>query len=494
MYPPPPPPRATHKKTVAIIGAGPAGITAAYQLSKSADVLVDLYEASDSVGGLSKTFALWDCKVDIGPHGFSANDRKVNELWLEVLGKDYIMLPRLTRIFYKNRFFFYPLKPFNALKNLGVFTAVACVLSYIKEQLFPKKDTGTFEDWVRKRFGNKLYRIFFKTYTEKLWGIACSDLDSDFASQRIKKLSLFAAIMNALLAGRGNKHKSLRDKLAYPKEGTGIVYIRMAEHISKNGGNIFLKSPVKHIHIADGKAQALTLNTGERKYYDIIISSMPLTLLTLGSEGIPQTIKELASKLQFRNTTIVYLKVLATNLFPDNWLYVHTKHLKFGRITNFRNWSPELHQNKPYTILALEYWSYDSDILWQSSDAELIDLAKQELNSTALLELKDGQGKAQITDGFVYRIHRSYPVYKRGYKDILSPIEQYFSTIPNLYCIGRYGSFKYNNQDHSILMGLLAAENILENKAHNLWQINTDYDNYDEGFKGPTLITESLKN
>lgn len=483
----------TNKKpVVAVIGAGPAGITAAYCLAKSKKVKVLLFEADSKVGGLSKTIDLWDCKVDIGPHRFFSNDRRINELWLEVMQQDYQMITRLTRILYKGKFFFYPLKPFNVLNNLGLRTAIACVFSYIKEKFYPYKQIQNFQDFITKAFGAKLYKIFFKTYTEKLWGIPCTELDADFASQRIKKLNLFSAILNALLGGRGNKHKSLIDRFAYPNEGSGMLYEKMQQKLLEWGAKLYLSTKVGHIHLEDGKAKSLTIQNGKEIFCDYIVSSMPLTLLVEKSHGIPDDIRQLARKLTFRNTVIVYLKVNALNLFPDNWLYVHSENLSCGRITNFSNWVPYLHQNKQYTILAMEYWCYDHDTFWKESDNNLIKLAKEELVQTGLL------GKQTTTelvqDGFVYRVHRSYPVYRSGYKNLLKPIENFFRTIPNLNFIGRYGSFKYNNQDHSILMGLLASENILGEicggGGHDLWAINTDYDKYDDAFNGQTLITQ----
>lgn len=485
--------------TVAIIGAGPAGITTAYCLAKTKLVKVILFEADARVGGMAKTIDLWGCKVDIGPHRFFSNDRRINELWLEVMRGDYQMIPRLTRILYRGKFYFYPLKPFNALRNLGIGTALACVLSYVKEKLCPRKNRQSFQDFVCAAFGEKLYKIFFKTYTEKLWGISCTDLDADFASQRIKKLNLFSAIINALIGGRGNKHKTLIDRFAYPNEGSGIVYERMREQILQWGGEVRLSTRVGHIELQNGefqngRAKKVVLQDGTEIACDYLVSSMPLTSLLERSLGVPAKLRELASQLSFRNTIIVYLKVDALDLFPDNWLYVHSENLRCGRITNFSNWVPYLHQNKPYTILALEYWCYDEDDFWQTEDTQIINLAKQELLQTGLLG--NSADISWISDGFVYRVHRSYPVYRSGYKDLLQPIEAFLRTIPNLYFVGRYGAFKYNNQDHSILMGMLAAENILntvqgsEKPAHDLWAINTDYDKYDDGFNTQTLITE----
>ncbi len=457
---------------VAIIGAGPAGMTAGYELAKNIKD-ADVYEAGPSVGGLAKTIELWNQKVDIGPHRFFSNDTRVNELWLEVVGKDYEMVDRLTRIYYNKKFFHYPIKAFNALTNMGVFTAALCMVYYGLEKISPTKDTSTFEGWVTNRFGKKLYQIFFKTYTEKLWGIPCNILDADFAAQRIKKFSLGEAIKTALF-GNSGKHKTLVDQFAYPIEGAGMVYERMADLVKKKGGNVFLKTPVKKVITKNGVACAIELEDGTVKEYDHIISSMPISLMVARLPEVPETIKQAANNLKFRNTIIVYLNVQAQDLFPDNWLYVHSSDLQMGRLTNFRNWVPQLYGREQSTICALEYWCYDQDEFWSWSEEKLIALGKEELRKTGLI------GKAEISAGHVYKIPRCYPVYSTGYKEILKPVEEYLSSIKNLHVIGRYGAFKYNNQDHSILMGKLAAENILKGIKHNLWEINTDYEDYQE--------------
>ncbi len=460
-------------QSVCVIGAGPAGITAAYQLSKHGHK-VDVFEAAPHVGGLAKTIELWGQRVDIGPHRFFSSDTRVNKLWLEVVGRDYDMVDRLTRIYYKNRFFYYPLKPFDALTKLGVFEAFRCLLSYIRIRFSPLSDISTFENWVTNRFGKRLFEIFFKTYSEKLWGISCQDLDADFAAQRIKKLSLYEAIKNALLGGKGNKHKTLVDQFAYPHGGTGIVYERMADAVQKNGGRVFLKTPVHRVltkETPDGPiACGITLEDGSTHAYDHVVSTMPISLMVSRLPQVPSEIKAAAEALKFRNTIIVYLHVQGQNLFPDNWLYVHSPDLGVGRITNFRNWSPTLLNDSPNSILALEYWCYDHDSLWTDSDEKIIAMAKEELIRTGLHK------GAPISEGMVYRISRCYPVYERGYRARLEPIEAYLSSIRNLHVIGRYGAFKYNNQDHSILMGLLAAENIHSGTRHNLWDVNTDYE------------------
>jgi protoporphyrinogen oxidase len=465
---------------VAVIGAGPAGISAAYQLSK-ANVEVHVYEAGPNVGGLARTIELWGQKVDIGPHRFLSSDRRVNELWLEVAGKDYEMVNRLTRIVYRRKFFHYPLKPLDAFSKLGPFEAAHCLASYFWSRARPMPLDGSFEAWVVNRFGRRLFEIFFKSYSEKLWGISCRQLDSDFAAQRIKKLTLLEAVKNALSGGRGNKHKTLADQFAYPIGGTGMIYERMAEGVKARGGQVFCKRPVRRVLAENGRATGIELEDGTTESYDHIISTMPLTQLVTRLPDLPEDIRHKAESLKFRNTVLVYLEVKSSTLFPDNWVYIHSPDLQMGRISNFRNWVPELYGEAKTTILAVEYWCYDEDPMWKQPDEDLIKLASAEMRKTGLLP------NEEICNGYVYRIKRCYPVYDLGYKQRLKPVEAWLAGIKGLSVIGRYGAFKYNNQDHSILMGILAAENIAHNASHDLWDVNTDYDTYQEA----TVITKT---
>jgi len=461
---------------VAVIGAGPAGITAAYQLSKRG-VDVDVFEASAEVGGLARSFSLWGQRVDLGPHRFFSQDRRVNELWLEVVGRDYAMVDRITRIYYRGRFFRYPLEPMDALAKLGPVEASRCLASYAWARLRSPRipENASFEEWVTCRFGRRLYEIFFKTYSEKLWGISCRDLDADFAAQRIKKLSLYEAIKHAFVRRDRKSHKTLVDRFAYPLGGTGMVYERMAERVRERKGRIHLRRPVKGVLLKRGRVVGVELFDGGTVPCDRVISSMPLPHLIRSLPDVPATVLDAAASLTFRNTIVVYLQAQASDLFPDQWLYIHEPALGTGRLTNFRNWVPELYGRERSTILALEYWCNDNDALWSEPDASLIGRATREVRDTGLL------GEAAVTRGHVARIRRCYPVYRRQYKELVARIVDHLeSSVHGLVPIGRYGSFKYNNQDHSILMGLLAAENLVGNADHDLWAVNTDYDTYEE--------------
>lgn len=464
------------KKKVGVIGAGPAGLTAAYILSKKGfDVTV--FEAEDQIGGMAKTISLWGQLVDLGPHRFFSSDTRVNSIWLDVIGSRYTMVKRLTRIYYKKRFFDYPLKAVNALQGLGIIEATSCVLSYIYIKIFPLKNDSTFESWVTNRFGKRLFEIFFKSYSEKLWGISCKDLDADFAAQRIKKLSLFEAIKSAFVGSGGSEHKTLVDEFAYPLLGAGEVYSEMAEKIKLLGGKVLLNTLVKSVQPVFNNDEniKLELSTGEEFMFSHIISTMPITTLVKNMDP-PEHVKKHLNELKFRNTILIYLKVRDKTPFPDQWIYIHSSDLKVGRVTNFRNWTPSINQGNDDTILCLEYWCYEEDSIWKEDNDILIKMATNEIYKTNLI------CENSIIEGRVIRVPKCYPVYSRGYREHLEQIELFLSKQSNLSCIGRYGSFKYNNQDHSILMGMLVAENIANGKNHNLWKINTDYE-YQESSK-----------
>jgi protoporphyrinogen oxidase len=457
----------SNSQQIAVIGAGPAGLSAALQL-QLAGKDVTVYEAADQVGGMAKSFQLWGQIVDLGPHRFFSSDPRVNKFWLESVDYEYVMVNRLTRIYYKNRFFSYPIQALNALRGLGVFEAIRCVLSYLKVKIIPSKDESKFDSWVTNRFGSRLFEIFFRSYTEKLWGISCSVLDADFAAQRIKKLSMYEAVKGAFFGNRNNKHRTLVDEFAYPILGAGYVYTKMAQKFIDAGGSLRLKTQVMDITLL-GDSVKLTSSDSEQKIYDHLISTMPITQLVT-KIGAPSEILELIKELKFRNTILVYLEVKGNNPFPDQWIYVHAQNLLTGRITNFSNWTKTINRNEEHHIICLEYWCYDSDEIWIQEDSKLISLAMRELYETKLI-LND-----TILRGFVRRVPKCYPVYSSGYRTILEPIQEYLNTVLTITPIGRYGSFKYNNQDHSILMGMLAANNLLEVDQTDLWSINTDYE------------------
>ena len=460
-------------KRVGIIGAGPAGLTAAMKLAERG-IAVDVFEASKHVGGMARSMPLWDAIVDIGPHRFFSQDPRVNSLWHDLAGGDYATVDRLTRIHYRGKFFSYPLRPANALLNLGPVEAIRCVWSYAAQLARRRKNDApseSFESWVVAAFGRRLFEVFFKDYSEKLWGIPCSELDVDFAAQRIQRFSLGSAIFSALGLER-RVHKTLVHRFSHPLLGAGMIYERMAERIRSLGGTVHLGQPVAGLADTQG---GIRFPDGSIRRFDHVVSTMPLDLLAASLPGLPETVRNSCGKLKFRHTILVYLKVAASGLFPDQWVYMQSPEFRFGRVTNFRNWPCGLPTQGDHSILSLEYWCDEADAIWRDDDQELIRLATAEIRTSGLI------GDAEVAEGKVLRVPRCYPVYRKGYRAHLAPLVDYLrQNCPGITPIGRYGAFKYNNQDHSILMGILAAENIAGEANHDLWAVNTDYGNYQE--------------
>jgi protoporphyrinogen oxidase len=468
---------------VIIIGAGPAGISCGYELSR-AGYKVIIYEASPYIGGMARSLDLWGQRVDMGPHRFFSTERKVNEFFASVVQKDFTLVNRTTRIYFNNKFFHYPIRILDALKKLPPITIFQILWHYLIIQISPIRNPATFEQWVTNKFGKKLYQLFFKHYSEKLWGIPCSRIDADWASQRIKQLNLWETIKSSVQSNSAKKHATLLDQFAYPNEGSGVIYEKAAEVIKANGGEIILKTKIQQIlQNESGNITGIKLSDGSIIYSDYIVSSMPLTDL-IRSLSVPQDVIAASKKLYFRNTILVYLEIDSTNLFSDNWIYVHSPEVNHGRITNFRNWSKGITRGKMSSILCMEFWAFDHDSIWTESDDRIIQIAKKEIDTLNLLPKE-----STILNSHVLKIHNSYPVYETGYKEHIKIIEDFLGGIKNLIPIGRNGTFKYNNQDHSILMGLLASEIILLKKDIDLWKVNTD-SNYQESEK----IQDILKN
>lgn len=458
---------------VVVVGAGPAGLSSALELVRNG-VKVAVVESGTQVGGMTRSFDLWDHRVDLGPHRFFSKDPRVTSLWLKMAGDDVHQFDRITRILYQGELYAYPLKPLETLAKLGPVRAAACISSYLWQRPIKRQagDAETFEDWVVARFGRKLFEIFFRSYSEKLWGIPCERIDSDFAAQRIKGFNLREAVVNAI-PGVRRSHVTLADRFPYPRGGAGSVYRRMADEIAKSGGTLKLECPVTGIRCERGRVRGVQLGDGSVLECGNVVSTMPLDRLMKGIRGIPDDVQRSMDRLRFRNTLLVYLKVEGKKHFPDHWIYVHTPELRVGRITNYGNWRAA-REAVNWTVLSLEYWCDRTDSDWKADDGELIERAERELIATGLV------GSSPIIGGHVERIGRCYPVYEQGYRECLQPVQAALEGIGGLSVIGRYGSFKYNNQDHSILMGLLAADNILGKARHDLWSVNTDYGSYQE--------------
>ena len=455
-------------KKILIIGAGPAGLTSAFLL-QSYGYKVHLYEGSRKVGGMCKSIKLWNGIVDLGPHRFFSSDPRVNSFWIKNIQNKYSMIKRQTRIFYNDSFFDYPINPVNALFKLGFFESFVCMWDFIKIKLFPqKKKTSSFEDWVKSRFGKRLYEIFFKKYSEKLWGISCTKLSSDFASQRIKKLSLYEVIKNFFITTK--KHATLVDEFAFPLQGTGQFYNILYKKFLKKGGKCFLGQKIKKINFKDKK---LFINSNKTKY-DHLISTMPLTNLVKILCNDPKVLKK-TDNLKFRNTLLVYVKFRENNIFSDQWLYINSPEIKTGRITNFNNWTKSI-KPKSGSILCFEYWYHDNQDWNKLKKKNIISNVKSDIKKISLF--KNCKPIAFKLIG----IPKCYPIYEIGYKKNLNYVKKFLNRYKNITPIGRYGSFKYNNQDHSILMGILASNKIINNKKINLWNINTNYEYQEKSY------------
>jgi protoporphyrinogen oxidase len=471
---------------VVIIGAGPAGLTAAYELVKKGIKPV-VVEKNDKVGGIARTEVYKGFRFDIGGHRFYTKVSEVENLWNEVLGKDFRKVPRLSRIYYKGKFYNYPLNIFNTLLNLGMVESFLILMSYIKWKIFPYQEENTFEQWVTDRFGRRLYRIFFKSYTEKVWGTPCSEIRADWAAQRIKGLSLKSAVLNSLFNTNGVK--SLINEFQYPVYGPGMMWENFTERIEREGGHVKLNCDVIRINHNNNKIESITVNQ-DGKIFEIkgdnFISSMPVTeLIGKMNPKIANQTGEAARKLSYRALILVGLIINKKNLFPDNWIYIHSPEFKVGRIQNFKNWSPEMAANQDKTNIGMEYFCSEGDDTWSKSDEEFINLAKNEFYELGL------SLPGTIEDAVVFRQPNAYPVYDNGYKQQLLIIKEFLNQMENLQTVGRNGLHRYNNQDHSMLTSMLAVKNLFGGN-HNLWDVNTDRSYYEEVTVGKEEISEKI--
>lgn len=461
-------------QSIAIIGAGPAGLTATYILSKNG-IAATCFEADNVVGGISRTIEYKGFRFDIGGHRFFTKISSVNALWKEILGDDFLKRPRISRIYFNGKFFDYPLKPLNALFGLGFQGSVQVFASYLKYRLFPIQDEKTFEDWVSNRFGFRLYNTFFKTYTEKVWGIPCADIRAEWAAQRIKGLSLSSAIKNALFKTE-NVIKTLINEFDYPRFGPGQMYETIEEKAIRLGGRILTNCRVTEIHHKEGRITGLrTANGGSEtlETADQFISTMAITDLIMSFlPKPPMEVIHAANALKYRSLLTVNLLMNVPEYLPDTWIYIHDPGVRMGRIQCGANWSPFMVPDGRHSSRGLEYFCDEGDGLWNLSDDDLIRLGQEELKRLGLVKSKT------VFDGFVVRMPKCYPVYDSNYEEHLAVIKEYLTCFKNLHLCGRYGLFKYNNMDHSILTAFLAVENAL-GASHDVWSINAN-DEYQE--------------
>ena len=468
---------------VVVIGAGPAGLTSAYLLSKLGH-RVSVLEADDIVGGISRTAQYKGYRFDIGGHRFFTKIAPVQALWEELLANEFISVPRLSRIHYGGKYFDYPLKPMNALRGLGIINAIRIVWSYLDAHYRPTPVEENFEQWVTNRFGRRLYEIFFKTYTEKVWGIPCSEIRAEWAAQRIQGLSLARAILTATsLNKRSSKIKSLIDEFRYPRLGPGQMWEAARDRVRALGNDVHMRHYATAIETdvdsATGARRVCAVRAsspeGERVFKaDHVISTMLVrSLIRAISPVADEATRRAGEGLRYRDFIAVALMLDRENLFPDNWIYIHTPGVKVGRIQNFNNWSAAMVPEAGRTCLGMEYFCFKGDGMWDSSDAELIAQASRELEDLGLARARD------VVDGTVIRMPKAYPIYDAEYRGHLERVREYIDPIANLHTVGRNGMHKYNNQDHSMLTAMIAVWN-MQGAHHDIWTVNTDYEYHEE--------------
>lgn len=464
-------------KPVAIIGAGPAGLNAAHELAKN-NILSTVFEKSDRVGGISRTETHKGYRFDIGGHRFFTKNQKIQEIWEETLKKEFLSVPRKSKIYYQGKYFNYPLSLFNAVSQISIFENILVILSYLKVRIRPYKHEETFDQWVSNRFGRRLFNIFFKTYTEKVWGIPCNEIKSDWAAQRIKGLSLSEALLNAL-SGNHNTH-TLVNKFHYPSKGSGMMWEQFRKTIEIQGSKVCLHSELIGIKHNGSRITDVCYKNKDQKESTLpvqhLISSIPLPqLISMMDPKPPAKVIAASCNLCFRSFIFVVLIVAQQECFSDQWIYVHNSDVKVGRIQFFNNWSSELIAEPGKRLLGMDYFCNQDDQDWKMSDQQLIDRATQEL---CRLNITTSH---LVEDGIVVREPYAYPIYNNNYDKHLAIIQNYITGFENLQTIGRNGMHRYNNMDHSMISGILAAQNIL-GASHDLWSINEDKE-YLEGKK-----------
>jgi protoporphyrinogen oxidase len=453
--------------TVLVLGGGPAGLTAGYLLARAGRRVIVL-EAETQVGGLAKTVEIDGYRFDLGGHRFFTKSIEVDMLWHEILGEEFLLRPRMSRIYWNKRFLDYPLRGSDVIRKLGPVELTRCVASYAKAALTPKRKEESFEDWVSNRFGKRLYELFFKTYTEKLWGVPTTEIRAEWAAQRIKGLSFFSAAKSAFFGNKGNKVKSLISEFNYPRYGPGQMWDAMTAAIEAEGGEVRLGAPVESLEVANGIVVRVEAG-GEVYEPAAVISSLPLReTVRMASPRVSPEIIDAALGLRYRDFLTVALVVDGEDLFPDNWLYIHEPAVRVGRIQNYRSWSPWMVPDPDKACIGLEYFCFEGDDLWTMADGDLIELATSELEQLGLAP------RSKVERGFAIRVPRAYPIYDVEYAERVRTIRDWLETIENLQQVGRNGLHRYNNSDHSMLTAMRAVDNLLTGAHHDIWEVNAE--------------------
>jgi protoporphyrinogen oxidase len=482
--------RPTTESEVVVIGAGPAGLTAAYELARRGRTSVVL-EADDEVGGISRTVERDGWRFDIGGHRFFTKVGPVEAFWHEILEDDeFLLRPRSSRIYYGGKFYDYPIKPLNALANLGPVEAVRCVVSYLGVRVRPPEDQSSLEGYIAANYGWRLYQHFFKTYSEKVWGVPASEISAEWGAQRIKGMSLWKAVwepLRARFAGRRDRSKqvtSLIEQFQYPKYGPGMMWERCRDKVEAAGSTVVMEAPVTRIRHEGGRAVAVTAEVdgvATDHPADHVISSMPFPqLLRSMDPPVPAEVQAAADGLAFRDFLSVALVVPADKVaWTDNWIYIHAPEVKTMRVQNFGSWSPYM-VREGYNVLGLEYTVLEGDEWWSAEDDDLIAKGAAELEALGLMAVSD------VEAGYVVRMPKAYPLYDETYKANVEVLKAWLADhAPNVHPVGRNGMHKYNNQDHSMYTAMLTVENICDGARHDIWSVNVEEEYHEEGGTPP---------
>jgi protoporphyrinogen oxidase len=455
-------------QTTLVLGGGPAGLTAGYLLGRADhDVLV--LEAEDQVGGLAKTVEIDGYRFDLGGHRFFTKVMEVETLWHEILGDEFLLRPRMSRIYWNNRYLDYPLRGADVIRKLGPVELARCMGSYLRAAAKRDKKEESLEDWVSNRFGRRLFELFFKSYTEKVWGVPTSEIRAEWAAQRIKGLSFFSAAKAAFFGNDGNKVKSLISEFNYPRYGPGQMWDAMTGAIEAQGGEVRLESPVSRLEIAGGRVVEVEAGGISYTLPDAVISSLPLReVVEMASPAAPSEVLEAARGLRYRDFLTVALVVDGADLFPDNWIYIHEPAVRVGRIQNYRSWSPWMVPDPEKACVGLEYFCFAGDDLWSMDDDALVELASGELEQLRLAP------RSKVERGFAIRVPKAYPIYDAEYAERVATIRRWLDGIENLQQVGRNGLHRYNNSDHSMLTAMRAVDNLLAGAHHDIWEVNAE--------------------
>jgi protoporphyrinogen oxidase len=464
----------TRGESFAVLGGGPAGLTAGYVLARSGRPVV-IFEAGDQVGGLARTVVRDGYRFDLGGHRFFTKSDEVQRLWHDVLGDELLVRERLSRIYWRGRFIGYPLQPVDVMRQVGVLELARCAGSYgaALARRGRRRRPQSFEDWVCDRFGRRLFELFFRSYTEKVWGVPTSQISADWAAQRIRTLS-FSRIVRAALLNDGGDVRSLIEQFHYPRFGPGQMWEAMATETVAAGGQVRLNARVNRIELEEGRVAAVH-GAGERVAVDSVISSLALRDVVALVDPPPRAeVRRAATGLRYRDFLTVALVVRGEDLFPDNWIYVHDPGVRVGRIQNFRAWSSEMVPDPERTCVGLEYFCFEGDDLWSADDDVLVASATRELAAIGLAPAD------RVERGHVVRVPKAYPIYDADYDARVATIRGWLDEIDNLQQIGRNGLHRYNNSDHSMLTALRAVENASSGTVHDLWAVNADQEYHEE--------------